>query len=1507
MLKRTLAYWWQRNQKRTQRRSWSSVTLADVQALEIRCLPSAAIQGRVWHERDGEPSIRDTAVYLNGIEVELWADGQLLSTVQTADYDLDSNGVVDPATETGWYSFEDLQPGTYHVYQVGVGPLGQRFPRPRDGRELISDPRPVAGGHTVTLGPGDLARGDFDFERKNISTTLNRPAPLDAGVSLFSENWSTISADPGSDALVGVIPEGRSGVIAVVLDAMPTADVTVNLATDQLKRISFSVAEVTFTPENWYVPQEVTVEATDDAVDGDNQFVRISASVSQSEDIHFQHIAPAELPLLIGDDDADLSGVVWNDLNEDGRRDLREPALNGRTIELRAEDNTVVASTVTQDIDINGDGLIDPATERGQFRFKNVGSGNYFVAHIGDADHTHPRYDDYAVHLSFESLNLDRLRDVFYVPDLIVGGDDDFVVDVVDNSGSTTNRLFLAPPPNLQFGYVTDNGQELRDLVTATAISSTEIQENGGSVDISVRLNRAPNSNVVVAATASVADAVDITHGELIFTPENWNLPQIVTINAADDSGHFGTSRVKLRFLVDESISDSAFTDTLPAAVDIVVRHNQNIISGKPSTRGEELNGLPIYLLDESGALLHKSETSRFAEPVTRFHQSWFGLQFSQWHPAGEFTFNDIPDGNYTVSTPFGRQDVVAGQTAVYRAHKGHTVAEGAGAVSIPVFAPFKPDQQLVLRLTADSSAGVVVSPSEFVFSVDDWEIPRSIELSVPEDEVARGSGDFAVTISVDRTRSDPAFFDHPDREISVRVDDNDIPEIVVDASETRLWEWGGPRPLMVSLSHQPAAPVEVRVEAAAIENRSADITVLNAPILFTPDNWNEPREVRVQALRDGFADGNTVSQVVVSVTDLNSAEAFRDIEAQSVEFTTIDTDTVRITPVVDKTNQSPLITWSPHVHAESYDIQFEQIGSSTVHFRDRSFEQTSFRHQQVLGIGRYRIWIAANLSDGTRTGWNSMSFKIVPELSIPDLRIDDAGHVAASWNAMDGATDYRVYVRYPNGSNHDPLDTRISDTAIDLGELPYGRTTVWVQAIGPAGVASRWSRPLHHVRSLGETTLHPLEVNDDGTGRINWGAAAGATHYRIYALNARDTPFVDEIVEATFLEFEQLAFGTTKFWVQPLIPGQVQGDWSSPQETAITLTLLSPHGTEHSGGQRTFRWNAVPGATHYELSIRRPGRGTALEYTFSDIAEIEYTPDIDFGLGEFFWSVSTYRAGERTLRAASTFQVGPNPVILTPQSIDGVVNLRWEPIPNAVRYSYEVRGKDNFIAKGSTTDLESNPIGPLDPGTYYVWLIVTNNGWGSGLWNEVSELTVAPGITTSDLRATSGYTGFPNLQWAPVPDAVSYDVFIRMKQNKSRTRLIRAVQETEYKVTDSLDYGTYDWWVAPRFDDSTISMWSQPGRIAAWGATRFVGDYSTVSATPTFQWEAVGWASEYQLVLAGLPSGAAYFSADTNEFQFESPLPAGDYRLWVRALGNNPTWSRALSFSVVVMDSHEN
>lgn len=100
---------------------------------------------------------------------------------------------------------------------------------------------------------------------------------------------------------------GGTAMFTVVLDAQPTADVTIALSSSDLTEGSVAPASLTFTPANWFTAQPATVTGVSDGVlDGDTGYTILTTATST--DTGYNGIAVADVSVSNSDDgEADLA------------------------------------------------------------------------------------------------------------------------------------------------------------------------------------------------------------------------------------------------------------------------------------------------------------------------------------------------------------------------------------------------------------------------------------------------------------------------------------------------------------------------------------------------------------------------------------------------------------------------------------------------------------------------------------------------------------------------------------------------------------------------------------------------------------------------------------------------------------------------------------------------------------------------------------------------------------------------------------------------------------------------------------------------------------------------------------------------------------------------------------------------------------------------------------------------------------------------------------------------
>ncbi|MEZ6131657.1 MAG: SdrD B-like domain-containing protein [Planctomycetaceae bacterium] len=76
---------------------------------------------------------------------------------------------------------------------------------------------------------------------------------------------------------------------------------------------------------------------------------------------------------------ATIAGLHFDDANANGRQDPEESTVNGTMVRLSLPNGVTIAVAETSDLDIDGNGTIDPMAERGLYEFRDLIPGRYLV------------------------------------------------------------------------------------------------------------------------------------------------------------------------------------------------------------------------------------------------------------------------------------------------------------------------------------------------------------------------------------------------------------------------------------------------------------------------------------------------------------------------------------------------------------------------------------------------------------------------------------------------------------------------------------------------------------------------------------------------------------------------------------------------------------------------------------------------------------------------------------------------------------------------------------------------------------------------------------------------------------------------------------------------------------------------------------------------------------------------------------------------------------------------
>ncbi len=229
----------------------------------------------------------------------------------------------------------------------------------------------------------------------------------------------------------------------------------------------------------------------------------------------------------------------------------------------------------------------------------------------------------------------------------------------------------------------------------------------------------------------------------------------------------------------------------------------------------------------------------------------------------------------------------------------------------------------------------LIASPFSLTFTTDNWDQPQSLELTALEDD------DFQDDFEEITVSARDGGVDDEEEIVSVRILDNDQPELIVSPSEVFVTEGGSEASFRVRLAAQPVDSVLVTIPSFADPSLTRD----KSSLLFTRSSYNTPQFVGVFAAEDEDAvneietitlaasgsgyDGITKT-VTIKVTD--NDEAMIRLIPNSLEITEGGTETYSVSL---RTAPSEPVTITVTGHSDKVALDQEILTFSPSNWSD--------------------------------------------------------------------------------------------------------------------------------------------------------------------------------------------------------------------------------------------------------------------------------------------------------------------------------------------------------------------------------------------------------------------------------------------------------------------------------------------------------------------------------------------------------------------------------------------
>ncbi len=458
-------------------------------------------------------------------------------------------------------------------------------------------------------------------------------------------------------------------------------------------------------------------------------------------------------------------------------------------------------------------------------------------------------------------------------------------------------------------------------------------------------------------------------------------------------------------------------------------------------------------------------------------------------------------------------------------------------------------------------------------------------------------------------------------------------------------------------------------------------------------------------------------------------------------------------------------------------------------------------------------------------TMWETWSYKVTdtsswlrvfsPEYTIsavPAAPVVKAGNSATSgkpmltWDAVDGATSYKVYRATSQNGPCRLLGSVTTTTYVNTGAKDGVTYYYKVTAINDSGESAFSNTVSGQNKAVTPKPSAPVvKIGNSATSgkpMLTWDAVDGATSYKVYRATSQNGPcrLLGSVTTTTYVN-TGAKDGVTYYYKVTAINDSGESAFSntvSGQNKAVTPKPAAPVvkiGNSATSGKPMLTWNAVSGATSYKVY-----RATSQNGTYSLLGTVTATSYIDTGAKDgvtYYYKVKAVNsAGESpysNIVSGQSKAVTPKPaapvVKIGHSASSGKPMLTWNAVDGAASYKvYRATAKNGAYSVINTTKALTYTNTGAALGTTYYYKVEALNAAGKSMgFSAVVEGKVAPVLAVG----YSSVSGKPQLTWKAVPGATEYQVYRSTQQNSGYAK-INTTTATSYVNTGAKANTTY-------------------------------------------------------------------------------------------------------------------
>lgn len=545
---------------------------------------------------------------------------------------------------------------------------------------------------------------------------------------LFSPSTGIITAEPAVSATV-----------SVTLQYQPQFNVTIQgITSSNTGEVTVSPTSLTFTPENFAIPQVITLTGVDDFVSDGPQTYQITFGATQSDDPYY---AEYSIPALTGvNSDEDSAGINVTPTSGLVTTEAGGTATFSVTLNSEPVANVVIPLSV--------DDATEVSLDKASLTFTPA---NWNVAQIVTATGVDDFLDD-------GNMGFTALVQPATSSDPVYQG-----LDGADVTGTNNDNDAAAV------------------TVTANGCGLFTYEETGPTDTFTVQLASEPYGTVTIPVASSNTNEATVSPASLTFLPGNWNTAQTVTVTGVDG---FGGASTDVAYTINmgpaSSPGNADYDGRTITGVSGINLHNTPGVAIRSTcvdnTTGENLSTGSFYISLRSAPSASVVLTPVSSNPLEGTVAGTFTFTTGNWYTRQMVTVtgvnDDVDDGNQVYSISFSAAgpapyNVVMPEsqtltnadndTAGITFITGGTLVttEAGGTDTFTVVLNSEPTANVTITFgTDDATEGLVTSGSSglpAVFTSANWNVAQTITVTGQADD---GDGPasttaYNVTISV--------------------------------------------------------------------------------------------------------------------------------------------------------------------------------------------------------------------------------------------------------------------------------------------------------------------------------------------------------------------------------------------------------------------------------------------------------------------------------------------------------------------------------------------------------------------------------------------------------------------------------------------------------------------------------------------------------------------------------------------------------------------------------------